>query len=275
MIESVTRRALAPILFSLTAAAGMAQDATAPAPRNPEGSRIINFPSGDVPAAGTLGVLFTHRFAQPLEDSDWHSLLSFDSGADIGIGASYVPLQNLEVAADRSSNQDDWEIGLKYRLFERSASFPLSVALRTGMNIRTEIFVDRENTYFAQGIAGVAIGPRIRVTVIPTWVSRTAGTPFVSQPQEDAFNVFGALAVSLSRTVNLQGEVIPRRGRFGSPGVGWIAAIEKTVLRHRFAFTVGNVRNTTVDQYIASDFNGLSPHEYYIGFNLARSWKLK
>jgi hypothetical protein len=275
MIESVIRTTAVAVLFSLTAAAGAGQDAPAPAPRSPEGSRIINFPSADVGAPGTLGVLFTHRFAQPLEDSDWHSLLSFDSGADIGIGASYVPFRNLEVAVDRSSNQDDWEIALKYRVFERSASLPLSVAVRAGADIRTEIFVDRENTYFAQAIAGVAIGPRIRVTVIPTYVSRTAGTPFVSRPEEDVFNVFGALAVGLSRTVNLQGEVIPRRGRFGSPGVGWLAAIEKTVLRHRFAFTVGNVRNTTVDQYIASDFNGLSPHEYYIGFNLARSWKLK
>jgi hypothetical protein len=262
-------------MFFLAAAAGTGQDPAAAPPRSPEGSRIINFPSSDVPAAGTLGVLFTHRFAQPLEDSDWHSLLSFDSGADIGIGASYVPFRNLEFAVDRSSNQDDWEIALKYRVIERSASFPLSVAVRAGADIRTEIFVDRENTYFAQAIAGVAIGPRIRVTIIPTYVSRTAGTPFVSRPEEDVFNVFGALAVSLSRTVNLQGEVIPRRGRFGSPGVGWLAAIEKTVLRHRFAFTVGNVRNTTVDQYIASDFNGLSPREYYIGFNLARSWKLK
>ena len=277
MIERGIRRALVFALFSLHAGAGIGQDASPPAAatRSPEGSRIINFPSADVPAPGTLGMLFSHRFAQPLEDSDWHSLASFDSGADIGIGVSYVPLRNLEVAVDRSSNQDDWEIALKYRFFERSASFPLSVALRAGADIRTEIFVDRENTYFAQAIAGLAIGSRIRVTVLPTYVSRTAGTPFVSRPEEDVFNVFGALAVAVSRTVNLQGEVIPRRGRFGAPGVGWMAAIEKTVLRHRFAFTVGNVRNTTVDQYIAPDFNGLPPEDYYIGFNLARSWKLK
>ena len=140
MIERGIRRALVFAFFSLHAGAGIGQDAPAPAavPRSPEGSRIINFPSADVPAPGTLGMLFSHRFAQPLEDSDWHSLASFDSGADIGIGASYVPLRNLEVAVDRSSNQDDWEIALKYRFFERSASFPLSVALRAGVDIRPE-----------------------------------------------------------------------------------------------------------------------------------------
>jgi uncharacterized beta barrel domain-containing protein DUF5777 len=251
-----------------------AQDAAAPT-RPPEGSRIINFPSADLAAAGTLGVLFTHRFAQPLEESDWHTFLSFDSGADIGLGLSYVPLPNLEVAVDRSSNQDDWEIALKYRFLKRSDRLPLSATVHAGANIRTEISVDRRNSYFAQAIASVSIGPRVRVSALPTYVSRTAGTPFVSLPQEDVFNVFGAVAVAVTRSVNLQGEIIPRRGEFGSPGVGWMAAIEKSVLRHRFSFTVGNVRNTTVDQYIAPDFNGLSPHDYYIGFNLSRQWKLK
>lgn len=264
------------ILFaflSSIAAGGMAQESAVV--RSPEGTRIINFPSADVPAAGTLGMLFTHRFAQALEDSDWHTLFSFDSGADIGIGISYVPLRNLDVSVDRSSNQDDWELALRYRLIERTATLPVALTLRGGANIRTEIFVDRENTYFGQAIASLTVGPRIRVSVLPTYVSRTAGNPFVSVPRGDVFNVFGAVSAALTRTVNVQGEVIPRRGRYGSPGVGWMAAIEKTVLRHRFAFTVGNVRNTTVDQYVAPDFNGISPHEYSIGFNLARSWKLK
>jgi len=74
---------------SLSAVGGAAtlpaQDATAPA-RPIEGYRIVNLPSAEVPAAGTLGMLFTHRFAQPLKDSDEHSLFSLDSGADIGIG---------------------------------------------------------------------------------------------------------------------------------------------------------------------------------------------
>jgi hypothetical protein len=52
-------------------------------------------------------------------------------------------------------------------------------------------------------------------------------------------------------------------------------AIEKTVLRHRFAFTVGNLRETTVDQYVAPNFAGLPREDYYLGFNLVRQWKLK
>ena len=46
------------------------------------------------------------------------------------------------------------------------------------------------------------------------------------------------------------------------------------MLRHRFAFTIGNIRPTTVDQYIAPDFLG-RPGDYYFGFNIVRLWKLK
>src|SRR4051794_11668331 len=92
-------------------------EAPAPPARSPEGSRIINFPSADVPRPGTLTLLFTHRFTQPLEDSDIHSLYSFDSGADIGIGLAYAPLRNLDVSLYRSSNQDVYELDAKYRVF--------------------------------------------------------------------------------------------------------------------------------------------------------------
>jgi hypothetical protein len=134
--------------------------------------------------------------------------------------------------------------------------------------------VDRETGFFAQGIAAVAIGNRVRITVVPTYLSRTSGQRFVP-PEEDVFNVPAAVAVGITRSINLQGEVIVRRVRYGSPGVGWIAAIEKTVLRHRFAFTVGNVRTTTVDQYTAPDFFAQEVEDTFIGFNLVRQWKLK
>ena len=76
--------------------------------------------------------------------------------------------------------------------------------------------------------------------------------------------------------------LMPRVARGGARGVGWIASLEKTVLRHRFAFTVGNLRATTVDQYIASDFRqaragapNFAPQDLYLGFNLVRQWSLK
>jgi hypothetical protein len=271
-----------------------------PPPRPPEGSVIINLPSAEVPSSGTLTLLFTHRFSQPIQDSDIHSLFSFDSAADIKIGLAYSPLRNLEISLERDpahcfcglggtsssaalQGLEIYELGAKYRVFSGG---PVSFALRLGGDWRTARGLDNHTTFFAQAIAGVAIGPRIRITAVPMYVSKTSGQPlFRTIPvasYNDVFNLAGALSVALTRSINVHGEVLPRVTRGGARGVGWIASLEKTVLRHRFAFTVGNLRATTVDQYVASDFRKASaggpnfaPHDLYLGFNVVRQWSLK
>jgi hypothetical protein len=293
------RSASALLLLLLAAAPAVAQEKAAPeaAPEAvpaPEGSIIINLPSTEVPNPGTLTLLFAHRFSQPIQDSDYHSLFSFDSVADVKIGLAYSPLRNLEISLERdpahcfcglggsitSATQglEIYQLGAKYRLL----SGPLSFALRLGGDWRTASGLDNRTTFFAQAIAGVSIGPRIRITAIPTYVSKTSGQPrFPIATYTDVFNVAGALSVGLTRSINIHGEVLPRVSRGGARGVGWIASLEKTVLRHRFAFTVGNLRATTVDQYVASDFRqtraipNFAPQDTYFGFNVVRLWKLK
>jgi len=287
------------ILGAVPLSAQEAQE-PAPPPRPPEGSVIINLPSAEVSSPATLTLLFTHRFSQPVQDSDIHSLFSFDSAADIKIGLAYSPLRNLEISLERDpahcfcglggtsslaapQGLEIYELGAKYRLISGG---PLSFALRLGGDWRMAQDLDNHVTFFAQAIAGVSIGPRIRITAIPTYVSKTSGQPlFRSIPvasYNDVFNVAGALSVALTRSINVHGEVLPRVARGGARGVGWIASLEKTVLRHRFAFTVGNLRATTVDQYIASDFRqaragapNFAPQDLYLGFNLVRQWSLK
>jgi len=247
----------------------------APPARSPEGSRIINFPSADVPRPGTLTLLFTHRFTQPLEDSDIHSLYSFDSGADIGIGLAYAPLTNLDVSLYRSSNQDVYELDAKYRVF---ATDSVAAAVRAGGDWRTERGVENRFSFFAQAIVAVTIGSRVRLSAIPTYVSRVAGNTFVGQQPfyEDVVNLGGALSLAVTRSINVHGEVMARRKNTDSGGVAWNASIEKTVPRHRFSFTVGNQRATTVDQYVTwtPQFFGESSHRFFIGFNIVRQWKL-
>ena len=254
-------------------------------PRPPEGSVVINLPSADVPREGTLSILFTHRFSQPLEHSDFHSLFSFDSGADIGIGLSYAPLPGLDVGFYRSSNLDVYEVSAKYHFLERG---PLHAAARAGGDFRTEKNLDRllpgqtssgyaRNGFFAQAILAYSFADRARLTAVPTYVSQTSGQPF-STPRpsyKNLFSVPAALSIRVLRNMNIQAEVYPRLARADSRGVGWVASIEKTVPLHRFAFTVGNVRTTTVDQYVGSVPFNANPHDYYIGFNIVRQWRLK
>jgi hypothetical protein len=269
------------ILFAAILANGraFAQAAEAPAPeptRPPEGSRIINLPSTEVPASGTLGVLFIHRFKTPLGDSNARNLFSLDNGADDDFGVSYSPLNNLELSLDRSSIEADWELAAKYRFLPMQSHRPFSLALRVGGNAVTKENVENRQGFFAQGIASLAIGARIRLTASPTYVSNTALF-------RNVFNVPVALSIAITPTVNVHGELYPKNRDFtktparpSGTHIGWIASIEKTVLRHRFAFTIGNLRATNVDQYTGSDLGGAGvPSHMFLGFNIVRQWKLK
>jgi hypothetical protein len=264
-------------ILAAACAFGQTQEAPAPEPtRPPEGSRIINLPSTEVPAAGTLGVLFTHRFKQALGDSNARNLFSLDSGADDDFGVSYSPSNNLEISLDRSSIEADWELAAKYRFLRMERGRPFALALRLGGDAVTKENVENRQGFFAQGIASLAIGPRIRLTVSPTYVSNTALF-------RNVFNVPVALSIAMTPTVNVHGELYPRNRDFtktparpAGTHLGWIASIEKTVLRHRFAFTLGNVRATNVDQYTGSDPGGGGvPSHVFLGFNIVRQWKLK
>ena len=276
------------LLFAVIPAA--AQETPPPEPvRPPEGSVIIDLPSAEVNGPKVLQLLITHRFSEPISGSNIHSLFSIDSGADVAFGLSYVPVRNLEVALLRNRNLEDYELSAKYR-FLSSPEGPVGLAVRLGGDARTQStpslcetrprpapcgYVDHRYSFFAQVIGAATLFSRVRLTVIPTYVSWSAQQPFVvtNSVHENIFNVPVAVAIAVTRSINVQGEVVPRLSRAASGGVGWIVAVEKTVLRHRFSFTCGNIRPTTVDQYIGPDFLG-RPRDYYLGFNIVRQWRL-
>jgi uncharacterized beta barrel domain-containing protein DUF5777 len=251
-----------------------AQQDAAPEPpppaRPPEGPIIINFPSADVAPLRTLQLHFTHRFSDPVQDSDIHNLFSFDSGAAVGIGLSYVPVEHLEVGFLRERTLEDYEGFAKYAVV--SGDSPVHVAVRVGGDWRTERGYPEVFTFFTQATAAAFLWDRVRLSVIPTFVTKAAGQRFVLPIRDNVFNVLFATSVAVTRTINIQGEMTVRRAQ--SPGTGWIVAIEKVLPKHRFSFTVGNTKATTVDQYIAPDFNGLPHSNVYFGFNLIRQWKL-
>jgi hypothetical protein len=282
MTMRISRAGLELSLALLLASAGaaMAQEAkdapvpeTAPEPvARLQGSPVINLPSADVPGPRTLQLLFTHRFSGSVQESDIHSLFSFDSGADVNMGLSYVPVKNLEVGFYRAKSLEDYEVHIKYAIL--GGSSPVHVAVRVGGDWRTsEIYTAKHFSFFAQTVAGVTIAERVHVTVVPTYVTRAVGQlEFKPFPvHDDVWNVPVALSVAVTRSINVQGELMPRTH---SPATGWIVAVEKTLPKHRFSFTAGNLREVTVDQFVASDFKNQPRSNIYLGFNIVRQWKL-
>ena len=142
----------------------------------------------------------------------------------------------------------------------RSPTDPVGLAVRAGWDWRTQVgaIFDAVPDYSRSGFSDRSSPPstsapaRASPSFRPT--SRRCPASRRRRPKtstRDVFQVPVALSIAVTPTVNVQGEVYPNTGKTDSAGVGWIVSIEKTLLRHRFAFTCGNVRSTTVDQYVS------------------------
>jgi Membrane bound beta barrel domain (DUF5777) len=250
--------------------------ASKPLPAGPEGERIINLPSPYGVGGGILQILFTHRFSEGVNHSDFHSNFSFDSQAVVDFGAAYGLSDAWEVSIDRSSQLDDYELGLKWTPFRQSADIPISVALRAGADERTERRLEQRGSAFGQLILGRKLGSRLQLTVAPSYVSRAPDPFTLNGTIRNVWNVPVAAAFALTRTINVQGEYIFRNRDVAGGGRGlWAVAIEKTLLGHRFAFTASNTLATTVDQLLATNSPaGYPTSDVHIGFNLVRQWRI-
>ena len=295
-----------------TPAAAPAADAPAPeegkkespAFRPIESNVIVNLPSVEVSPAGTLMFLVTHRFTQPLQDGDINNFFTLDLGNTWGFGLWYTPIQNLEVGFYRTSDSDIYEASAEYAL-PRLGCF--ASALRVGEDWRTEDGIaSPRSSFFAQAVLALDLGKYVRITAVPTYLQRTnsfalpfpqpipndQSCVFNNDPNvpayncsglyENIFNVPVAASIAITHSISVHGEVYPRLSKVNSSGVGWTVTVEKSLLRHRFAFFAGNMRPTTVDQYTGGlpfvpfpSPNRSPASNVYIGFNLYRAWKLK
>ena len=262
-------------LVIVPARRGAGEEPAPPPPpvRPPEGSIIIDLPSVETIPDGSLQFWINHRFDQPVQDSDIHSIYSFFSPAHVGLGLSYAPTSRIEAGFFRAPDLEDYEVFAKARLYGSSAG-PFQASLRLGGDFRTARGLEERESFFAQAILAVTVASRVRLTAVPTYVSKNAALTSPVPLGKNAWNVPVALSIAITRSINVQGEIVPR---MESPGIGWITAIEKTVLRHRFSFTVGNMQSTSVDQYVRWNpaFIGASVKDVHFGFNITRLWKIR
>jgi len=261
-----------------------------------EANVIINLPSVDVPTSKTLTFLVTHRFVQRVQEGNINNFFTLDSGNTWGFGLWYAPLEHLNVGLYRTSNLNTYEASAQYQLpslggFESS--------LRAGEDWRTQPGVaSPKSSFFAQAVLAWNFGKYARITVVPTFLQQANGFPFfVPAPipgdqscvntggqfnpwecsglYKNVFNVPMAASIAITHSITVHGEVIPRLSKVNSNGVGWSVTVEKSLLRHRFAFFAGNQRQTTVDEYVQAVPIGRAASNIYLGFNLFRAWNFK
>jgi hypothetical protein len=261
-----------------------------------EANVIINLPSVDVPTEKTLTFLVTHRFVQRIQEGNINNFFTLDNGNTWGFGLWYAPIKNLNAGLYRSSDLATYEASAQYQLPSVGG---FASSLRVGEDWRTEPGVATpKSSFFAQAVLAYNFGKYVRLTVVPTYLQQTDGFPaFFPEPvpgdqscvttenqfnpyrcsglYKNIFNVPMAASIAITHSITIHGEVIPRLSKVNSNGVGWSVTVEKSLLRHRFAFFAGNQRQTTVDEYTQAIPMGRSPSNIYLGFNLFRAWNFK
>lgn len=278
---------LLPVAFCLLLSAfclqATAQDAFTPIRTVPLGDALLTLPTSHIPAEGTWEVKFTHRFNQSLDQGSFsdrvHSLWGLDSNADVGIGFSYVISRDLQATFMRSNASDDIESSLKYVVVQQAQAIPFSLALRGGMDWRTERDIVDRTSFFAQGVISRQIGTRIEISAMPTFVTN-AGRAVNGSTSEamfkHAFNVPLGAALMVRPGLSVIVELTPKNGDLPSTmkggDFGWALGFKRAIGGHYFEILLTNTNATHADQYVTSTYMGspLKKSDIHLGFNIER-----
>jgi hypothetical protein len=260
-----------------------AEDRYTPIRPVPLGDTLLTLPTSHIPAEGTWEVKFTHRFNQSLDQGSFsdrvHSLWGLDSNADVGIGFSYVISRDLQATFMRSNASDDIESSLKYVVVQQARAVPFSLAVRGGMDWRTERDIVDRTSFFAQAVLSRQIGGRAEVFAIPTFVTNAGRTVNGSTSValfHQAFNVpFGAAwmfrpGLSVVAELTPKNRDLPASVKGGD--FGWALGLKRAIGGHYFEILLTNSNATHADQYVTSTYMGspLNKSDIHLGFNIER-----
>jgi hypothetical protein len=248
----------------------------------PVGDQLLSLPSSHMAAHGTYEIKFTHRFNQSLANGSFadqlHSLFGLDTNADVTFGLSYAVRRDLQLSLARSNTNDTLEAAAKYVVLQQALSVPLTLALRGGVDWRTERDLEDRNSYFAQAIVSRRIGSKTEVFAMPTFVT-DAGRAVIGDTSgalfEHAFNMPVGVTYFVRPPLALVAEIIPPNSDLPNEmkgDVGWAIGIKRAIGGHWFELLLTNSQGTTVDQYTTSTFQGtaLDAGEVKLGFNIER-----
>lgn len=218
---------------------------------------------------GKFAFRVTHRFARPLGEGDFGSLLEdflgFDSGAQIGLELRYGLFRGAQAGINRTSDRTIQFFG-QYDV-KSQQSFPVGVGLWGSID-GTNNFRDSYSPALGV-ILSRELGEFGALYAEPMWVNNTNPEP--SEIVDDNSTLMLGLGTRLRvrPTVYVTAEVSPRLTGY-APGDALLSVgIEKRAGGHAFSINFSNGFGTTMAQVARG---GTSFDDWYIGFNIARKF---
>jgi len=259
---------------------------------------VINLPSAERMQYWDIGVVFTHRFIQPVKDhgKDVYGLDGFTyAGLGFTFGIKSIP--GLNAFIYRTADNKTFSFGFQEQVLNGD---------RVRMAIRAERFdeVVKENlTPLGRvGINGLAVQVPTEIfitddiifSVVPSYITKTTTTDtvLIPAPGEKAntspnkggvFNMGLGFRINITEKFTLVSEYYPRPSKLAkqAPGGiqdgttyqnGFAAGFSYKTFKHRFTVVGTNASGTTANQVMSGDYGG-GPRpsaNWSIGFNVAR-----
>jgi len=211
----------------------------------------------------------THRFARPLGQGDFGSLLEdffgLDTGAQIGLEYRFGIARGLQGGIYRTSDRTI-EFFSQYSLIQQKNA-PISLSVMATID-GTNNFRD-SYTPALGAIVSRELGTYGALYVEPMWVNNSNPLPSEVADSNDTFMIGLVARIRIRPTVYLVGEFAPRVSGY-DPGVNHGSfGLEKRAGGHVFQVNFSNGFGTTMGQVARGGTGG---EDWYLGFNISRKF---
>ncbi len=247
------------------------------------GTRIINGHSVETRGAGTLEVIFMHRFGSL--NSGAYNFWGLDE-AWIRLGLEYSFTDDMTIGIGRSSYEKTYDGFLKYRFVEQTKgarNFPFTATGFVSMAINTlkptnpeqEIQFSSRLSYAYQVILARKFNKNLSLQLTPTLVHRN----LVATPEEsnDIFALGFGGRYKVSRRLALTLEYFyqfnnnTEQVNYDALGVG----LEIETGGHVFQIVFSNSRAMIEKSFITETTGNFFDGDIHLGFNITRAFYLK
>jgi hypothetical protein len=248
-----------------------------------KGSRVINGHSVETRGAGTLEVIFMHRFGRL--NSGAYNLWGLDD-AWIRLGLEYAITKNLTIGLGRSSYEKTYDGFLKYRFVQQtkgSRNFPFTGTAFASLAINTLKSPDPEQdikfssrlSYSYQIFLARKLSNSLSLQLAPTWVHHN----LVSVPEEnnDIFGLGFAGRQKISKRMAVLLEYYyqfnnnTKEINYNALGIGLEIETGGHVFQLVFSNSQGMIEKSFITETTGNFFDG----DIHFGFNITRAFQLK
>lgn len=233
----------------------------------------------------TLEFVMQHRFG--LLDNGISDIYGLYGPANIRLGLTYVPINNLAIGFGTTKNKKYQDFNVKYSILQqtRSGSFPVSVTYYGNMAIDSrsgDTFINSTDrfSFFHQVIVARKVTPSFSVQFAPSYSHFNAVSGFVENGaiKGKMNNDHVALSLSGRLRVTDQGSLIadynqPVTEHFtDNPNPNISFGYEVSTSSHAFQVFIGNYWGIVPQENNMFNSNNFEDGDFLIGFNITRLW---